>query len=364
MVDTTSLRRSVNLADLVAQAGGTLRRTGNGWYAGPCPFCGGKDRFVVHDTGDGWRWMCRGCGDGRYHDAIDFYRRWQSASFTQACADLAGLPLAASTPATQAPARSTHAPADLQEAACEAIVQGVKALWADTGARARAWLNARGLSDETLQRWQIGYVPGEPSEWREIAGLSVPCGILIPGVIDGEVWYLKMRRAAGKPKYLAVKGLAVPALFGADTLSGHDVAVMTEGEFDAMLLHQVAGDLCGVMTLGSQSAGLDVPTWAGYLLPISRLIVAYDVDTAGDTGAARVTRITRRAQRVAVPVLREGDKDITDFWRHGGDLRAWVSGLIGADDDDALIEAVLAWGEHVGYEPTFGPQGQIVMRRE
>jgi DNA primase len=364
MTNLSDLRRTVNLADLAVQAGSTLRRTGNGWYAGPCPFCGGTDRFVVHDTGNGWRWMCRVCGDGRYHDAIDFYERWQSVSFKQAVADLGGLPLAASTPATQAPAYSTHTPADLQDAAREVIAQGIKALWADTGARARAWLNGRGLSDETLQRWQIGYVPGEPSEWRGIAGLRVPCGILIPGIVGGAVWYLKVRRAMGKPKYLAVKSLAVPALFGADTLAGHTVAVMTEGEFDAMLLHQAAGDLCGVMTLGSQSAGLDVPTWAGYLLPIARLLVAYDVDTAGDTGAARVTRITKRAQRVAVPVLREGDKDVSDYWKHGGDLRAWVSGLIGADDDDALMDAVLAWAETKGYAPTFGPQGQVVMRRD
>jgi phage/plasmid primase-like uncharacterized protein len=365
MVDVSSLRQLVDLPALATQAGSTLRRTGAAWLAGPCPLCGGIDRFVAHQTEDGWRWLCRGCGDGKYHDCIDFYCLWRGVTFAQACADLAGSPLAASNiPVAQPQAHSTRPPAELQAAAREVIAQASAALWSDSGKRARAWLNGRGLTDDTLRRWQIGHISGNSTEWRKLAGLSVPCGVLIPCIIDGVVWSLKVRRAAGKPKYLQVRGLAVPALFGADTLSGHDSAVITEGEFDTMLLHQAAGDLCGVMTLGSASDPLNVPTWAGYLLPISHLLVAYDTDAAGDKGAAKLLSLTRRAQRVSVPVLGDGDKDLTDFRQHGGDLRAWLTQAIGTQDDTETLETeLLEWSERRGYEPAYGPDGHIVLSR-
>ncbi|MHB2021023.1 MAG: hypothetical protein ACYCW6_29145, partial [Candidatus Xenobia bacterium] len=51
-----------------------------------------------------------------------------------------------------------------------------------------------------------------------------------------------------RPKYRHVKG-SQPILFGSDTLQGRETALLCEGEFDAMLLAQEAGDLVGVATL-------------------------------------------------------------------------------------------------------------------
>jgi len=115
----------------------------------------------------------------------------------------------------------------------------------------------------------------------------------------------------------------VPALFGADMMRGHDVAALAEGEFDCMLLAQEAGDLAGVATLGSAGASLDLSAW-GDFLPVARLLVAYDLDGAGDKGAAKLTGLTSRARRVSVPAM-PNVKDLTDFWKAGGNLRAWLT---------------------------------------
>jgi DNA primase len=350
------------LLSLAAQAGARLRKTGNGWHAGPCPFCGGTDRFVLHLTSDGWRWLCRNCGDGKYHDVIAFYQKWRGCDFRAAVAELGNVGTTATTPSAPPPKRTTLPDEHWQKQAREVIEQCASYLWMDAGAKARTWLNERGLTDETLRRWQIGYCPGGPGEWRKMAGLSVPCGVVIPGIVGDSVWYVKVRRATGEPKYIQVKGSG-PALFGADTVRGQTIAVFCEGEFDAMLTHQEARDLCGVLTLGSASDPLDVPAWAGYLLPIVRLLVAYDVDAAGDKGAAKLLSLTRRAQRLAVPKLREGDKDVTDFHKSGGNVREWLAQAVGAQDDDELLDAVLGWAESHGYEPTFGPDGHILMNR-
>jgi DNA primase len=316
----------------------------------------------LHQTADGWRWLCRNCGDGKYHDAIAFYQKWHGCDFQTAIAELGNVSAPATTTTTSPPRRTTKPDAEWQRVAREVIEQCAGYLWMDTGTRARAWLNARGLTDETLQRWQMGYCPGGARDWRNVAGLSVPCGVVIPGIVGGSVWCVKVRRATGEPKYIQVKG-SKPALFGADTLRGQITAVFCEGEFDAMLLHQEAGDLCGVLTLGSASDPLDVPVWAGYLLPVVRLLVAYDVDVAGDKGAAKLLSLTKRAQRLAVPKLRDGDKDVTDFHKSGGNLREWLAQAAGAQDDETFIDAILGWAESKGYEPTFGPDGHIVMNR-
>lgn len=187
-------------------------------------------------------------------------------------------------------------------------------MWSDVGAKARAWLNRRGLNDDTLQSWHLGFNPRD----QKIAGLWVPRGIIIPGLVAENVWYLKVRRAAGQPKYTQVCGGQV-ALFGADTLAGRDVAVITEGEFDAMLLHQEARELVGVATLGSASTRLP-DAWLPYLLGARQLLVAYDADPAGVDGAAVWEGITAYAQRL-MPLV---GKDVTDLYLAGGDLRAWV----------------------------------------
>ena len=59
--------------------------TKGGEYAGPCPFCGGEDRFHVQpEHADGGRWYCRGCGEDRWHDVIDYIMRRDNISFPEA----------------------------------------------------------------------------------------------------------------------------------------------------------------------------------------------------------------------------------------------------------------------------------------
>ncbi len=83
------LRQTVDLYHLAAKDT-NLKRTGSNWYAGPCPFCGGKDRFVLKRTGDGWRWLCRHCTDGKYLDAVDYIQRRENLDFKEAVRRLGG----------------------------------------------------------------------------------------------------------------------------------------------------------------------------------------------------------------------------------------------------------------------------------
>ncbi|MEO0562494.1 MAG: primase-helicase zinc-binding domain-containing protein, partial [Chloroflexota bacterium] len=79
MVDTSS----INLLSLLAGDYKRAGSTGGGEFAGPCPFCGGKDRFRVWPNDDVPRWWCRQC-DAK-GDAITLLQKRDGLSFGEAC---------------------------------------------------------------------------------------------------------------------------------------------------------------------------------------------------------------------------------------------------------------------------------------
>src|SRR5207253_1300272 len=100
-------------------------------------------------------------------------------------------------------------------------------------------------------------------------------------------------------KYKAVAG-GRPLLYGADTLAGHRVAVLTEGEFDCMLLEQEAGGLVGVATLGGCKNPLR-PDAMLHLLHLGHILLALDADPEGQAGAAKLAALSARARPMPMP---------------------------------------------------------------
>jgi DNA primase len=189
------------------------------------------------------------------------------------------------------------------------------------------WLRERGLKDETIQKFQLGFIPRDVQEASQKWGLTskpvfLSRGITLPGRVGGVCWYLKIRRPQGRPKYLQVRGSRT-ALFMANALSAHETILLCEGEFDALLLAQEASDLTGIATLGSASQHLDLTAWGWYLLNARRFLVAYDMDGKSEAGAQDLLTL-RHSIWSNVLQLRPQDKDLTDFYQSGGDLRAWV----------------------------------------
>ncbi|MDL2268297.1 zinc-binding protein, partial [Desulfovibrio sp. OttesenSCG-928-G15] len=67
------------------------KHKGGGEWAGPCPNCGGEDRFVVwpeHPSGAvGGKYLCRGCS-AEGGDGIQFLRDFLGMSYPEACKEL------------------------------------------------------------------------------------------------------------------------------------------------------------------------------------------------------------------------------------------------------------------------------------
>jgi phage/plasmid primase-like uncharacterized protein len=78
--------RAIDITDIAVTARLELKRQG-GELVGPCPKCGGKDRFAIHVTKQVYH--CRGCGSGG-GGAIDFTGWLYDLSFRQAVERLLG----------------------------------------------------------------------------------------------------------------------------------------------------------------------------------------------------------------------------------------------------------------------------------
>ncbi len=300
-----------------------LSTSQGGEFAGPCPLCGGKKRFHVL-PGRG-RWFCRHCTP-RWEDAIAFYQLVTGASFCEAVQALAEGTLPAA-PAREWTIDNDLPPSAAWQARAGLITQAAQeTLWSRQGAAVRDWLHLRGLSDETLARWRLGYVPralrDDPARWGrdDEKPLYVAPGILIPGIVQGETWYIKVRRLQPRDpddKYTQVRG-SKPALYMADTIGEAPAVALVEGEFDSLLLWQVlqAEPMptrgIGVATYGSANnhmAGRWVSRLSG-----RRKVILYDQDEAGQAGAAWWLQ---HFPDCVAPAWR-GDKDLTDLYLHHG----------------------------------------------
>ena len=396
MYDTEELKRQVNLAQLACRDNPGLRKEGSLWR-GPCLRCGGKDRFTVKLHKGQWLWNCNGERPDQWDDAIAYVCWRDGAGFRAACewlANWAGVPLAegAWTPPKGRPRDAGHpaVPWHLQ-AACEAppaqwqargrtfIAHAQAQLWANE--QALAYLRReRGLSDDVIRAAGLGYNPREAWEPMEDWGIAdpearavyLPPGWVIPCEMGGNLQYIKMRppakaladintvrEAKGWPpleKYHAVKGgLTAGAVYGLDGLGEHDDLIFTEGELDCLLLRQHVGGIGNVVTLGAAGSKPRAEAQAA-IIRHRRVWLALDVDGPGQKAADGLAHLSQRI-RLLRPPLSEGEgKDITDAWKAGIDLCAWVVKRIGP----RAAERRVAWCER--YLDRLGTAGHAGLR--
>lgn len=316
--------RTVDLLALAEQRTTLKRvsRTQGGEYAGPCPLCGGRDRFRVQPQRG--RWLCRYC-QPRWEDAITFLMRLNHLGFAEAVRALTGemFPVAPSVRFVASPPLDTAPSPEWQTRARRLMQEAEHILWQSRGASARAWLHQRGLNEHILRQWHIGLIPRTQRYPAEAFGLSdddvyVPAGVLIPSVFDDAVWYLKVRRLHphADPKYLLVRG-SHPTLYLQTTLDVTTTVCLCEGEFDALLLWQTL-QAAGLTHIGVCTPGSQAPyPRAAWLTALTgkTLLNLFDQDVAGEQGADKWRAVRPDQQRITFPA-----KDLSEFWRNGGDL--------------------------------------------
>ncbi|HLH26908.1 MAG TPA: DNA primase [Chloroflexota bacterium] len=323
------VKSRVDLVDLIGSTV-ALRQAGRS-YRALCPFHSEKTPsfYVFPET---QTWKCFGCGAGG--DAFSFVMQRDNLEFGEALRELA---------ARAGVELESHADPARQEAddrlrrANEAAALYYHALLMQqpAGQAARRYVEGRGVTAETCERFTLGYAPDGGSALREhLAGAGfttedlLAAGLVVErdegsGIVRDRFRHRLMfpiRDPQGRtigfggrtltpdgvPKYLNSpqtplfeKGSVLYALDQArDTIRAERRAVIVEGYLDAVMAHQ-GGFRNVVAALGTALGERQL----GLLGRISdEIVFALDPDAAGDSATLRSLVVAREALASTVPV--------------------------------------------------------------
>ena len=367
---TAEIKSKLDIVELIGEQV-VLKKAGQS-YKGLCPFHSEKTpSFTVTPARESWK--CFGCGRGG--DIFNFVMERDSVTFPEALQRLAAR---AGVELDERTSREDARRKRLREALESAITFYHQVL---TGSRhgqaALDYLHGRGLTDETIATFQLGFAPdawdelskrliekrGFRPDELEAVGLAVRGRRRTPdsaGVYDrfrGRVIF-PIRDASGGaigmggrvlverdgadgrdqgPKYL--NSPATPlfdksrALYLIDRAKGpirkEKQAVIVEGYTDALAAHQ-AGFTNVVASLGTALTPGQVELVTRYAPVIA---LAYDVDAAGQSagsfGAVELSSLIGEVQRSGAPI------GLTDV--------SVVRLPDGKDPDEVIREAPEAW---------------------
>ncbi len=357
------VKSKLSIVDVVGEQV-QLRKAGT-VLKGLCPFHGEKTpSFVVTPARETWH--CFGCGEGG--DIFSFVMRRESLTFPEALKQLAAK---AGIEIDERTSREDAHKARLREVLEQAIAfYHVVLTQSKTGAPALEYLHGRGFTDETIEKFQLGWAPGgwdqmikmlqsrrnvNVAELAEVGLTSARPGsrgaydkfrnrVIFPirdasGAavgIGGRILPAAAAADSNAPKYLNSPATALfdksRTLYLIERARGEmrkaDEAVLVEGYTDALMAHQ-AGFENVVASLGTALTPFQVAVIARYAREI---VLAYDVDPAGQhtnsIGGAELFRLIGalaaeetgvEITRVRVARLPEG-KDPDEVVRENPDL--------------------------------------------
>jgi hypothetical protein len=149
--------------------------------------------------------------------------------------------------------------------------------------------------------------------------LWIPQGIIIPLQGNEGARRLRVRRQTkDDPRYVIVAGSSMSPLV-LKSITG--IFVIVESELDAWLVFQEAGDIAGVMAMGSASSKPDAAAH-DLLIKSGKILNALDYDPAGARAAWKFWPETYGVKVTRWPVP-EG-KDPSDAWQRGINIRDWI----------------------------------------
>lgn len=325
MIDTSEIKSKVDLRDLVGRLVELRSEKANGSeMSGPCPKCGGTDRF--HCTTD-W-WFCRVCHEKRgdaiglvqflglasdFRSAIDYLSGWTSTAPAGTNGKLqpdrkAGSPTW-QTPTWQRDARQFLDTATLR-------------LGLPEGAPGRDYLVRRGIVPATWAAYGLGYADA----WQPRRQKKLPA-LILPWKKGDKVKALQYRFIGDDITHgerFGQKRGGERTLFGVDLLASRPALIIVEGELNAVSIWQAASDLVDVVSFGPED---NIDRAGRYMQGLAsgyqRVIVWADKPE-------RALHAQTAIGRESTPVQSPNDQDANDLLRSGL-LRAvvavWAAGF-------------------------------------
>jgi len=309
------------------------------WYEGPCPFCGGKDRFYINANKNAWG--CRQCTPG-YSDPLAFVAKREGYDLNHA--GEMKLALAQLNIEPEALPQRTTTPKPPERAATDMSTEyacympswqaGARAFVDDSYAdySAREYVTGRGIELELIRKHHIGFNRCAYSDkWGETE-VYLKRGVVIPTYHHNQFWRIRFRlmNVTDGKKYKQIAG-GGNSLFYARPLVAGGVVVLVEGEFDALALasaliraQEKTGNtklerIAPVATCGTTQSRVMRHVVA--LSTQKHVLVAFDAEDAGETASRWWLERLKNSRRL-VPT----EHDVNDMVTSGRDMVAWLRG--------------------------------------
>lgn len=240
------------------------------------------------------------------------------------------------------------------------------------------YLLRRGLTEETIIEARLGYVPlnygisqSLPSqhskEIQQNTGLVLSSReflqqrITIPYVISDSVSQVRGKDPNGK--YVTPPGQKV-RLYNVDALRSAEKVIITEGEFDCLILQQHLREsnssvLQNVAVVGVAGANALPEDFENYFPNIKRIFIGFDNDTVGRKASEKVSALLgQRCRTIHLPELGGStpNKDWTDLFVNNGYTAADVARLVTEAEMRgkrvlSVSEAGVRWHENLTLSP-------------
>ncbi|HOF28253.1 MAG: DNA primase [Anaerolineaceae bacterium] len=371
MTVVDDIKERLDIVEIVEQTV-KLRRTGKN-YIGFCPFHSNTrtPAFVVFPETQTWR--CFGqCNEGG--DLFGYMMKREGWDFNEALRQLAaraGVTLTQQNPETEASVQSQQKLSAVLEAAAGFYREQM--LTSPAGKKTLDYLHKRGLSDETIKIWGLGYAP---AGWTTLldylrqknyeTGMLIAAGLLterddgslhdrfrerLMFPIRGPYGQLagfggRTLEPDGIPKYLNSPATDVfdkgRLLYGLDqarkSIRSLNQAVIVEGYMDVIGLHQ-AGFTNAVSPMGT---ALTEDQFRLLKRLTRNVVLALDPDAAGQNATLRGLETARKAMDQESEIHFDSRGLMRVEQRINADIR--VTALPGLQDpDEIVLENPEAW---------------------
>ena len=344
--------------ELVESSGVRLRKSGKS-YQGLCPFHEDHHPSLTVNPETGL-WHCFGCGKGG--DAFSWVMEKEGVPFPQAVemlAEKAGI----TNTRIKDKGKRIKATEDRDKGKRIKDKKEKERRWEIYRLAARKYakkiweypavinylIQARGLTEETIKKYGIGFCDGKGNTYEGLRGKGFKDNELIgsglfyknreeifrgyitfPNVVGGKVVYLtgryfeekekldridRMDRKKENKKYLKPIGVATNYLFNEGAVHAEEV-FLTEGEIDALTLLQNGYAACGVYGVASFKEG-----WEKKFRGAKKVFIAFDTEEngAGLQGALKIAKeIGSKARIIRLPESENGKMDVNSFFREVG----------------------------------------------
>jgi hypothetical protein len=174
----------------------------------------------------------------------------------------------------------------------------------------KEYLNDRGITDELVDKYKLGWGHFYGSYW-----ITIPVKDT-----NGEYLYFKLRRnptSDEKPRFLYHPEGAASTLFGLENLRNNNYyIVICEGELDCILLNSH-----GIPAITSTAGvGTFKEEWIEYLKDVKSIYICFDRDKAGIKGTEKLvlklqtSLCNKTIYKINFPERMTDGKDVTDYF--------------------------------------------------